>query len=416
MKKSFLPLFLAWRYFTNKEKDASVGVMLKICFSGIVIGTFALMLTLIITNGFEKTIHEKMRGINAPIIMYSHGHQLAYNEIKAALEKDFGNRIAGISGSSIKQGIVDHNNMQHVLFLKGFDGAAECSVSTLSEKIVLPAPHSPEKQKSHLAELLQQDTLLIGYKTAANYGLHVGDKLKLLIPEPRSKKRLTLKEHTLTVAGIFNVGLEEYDTNVAFIHLETLHDLFNNEGVDQITVRLKNDNQYFENETLHLFQKRLPHLTICTWKEQYPALVSSLKLEKYVMFFVIALVTLVACMNMISLLFMQIQSKRRDIAIFKAMGFADSGITALFTWLGMTITLLASSTGLGLAALAGYLLERYPFIELPDVYYISHLPARMDAEIFLIVFFATILLGLIATLLATRQLKHCDILHVLRHE
>ena len=79
---------------------------------------------------------------------------------------------------------------------------------------------------------------------------------------------------------------------------------------------------------------------------------------------------------------MQIQQKRRDIAIFKAMGMSDNRIRNIFLHLGVCITFSASALGLGLAALAGYLLEKYPFIELPDVYYVSYLPARMDPEIF----------------------------------
>jgi ABC-type lipoprotein release transport system permease subunit len=161
-------------------------------------------------------------------------------------------------------------------------------------------------------------------------------------------------------------------------------------------------------------QKRLPHLNVYTWKDQYPALVSSLKLEKYVMFLILALITLVASMNMISLLFMQIQHKRRDIAIFRAMGMSSKIIRSIFLRMGLLITSIASICGLMLAACAGYALERYPCIELPDVYYISYIPARMDLEIFLAVFVVTMIIGFCATWFPAQRSRRINISNILR--
>jgi lipoprotein-releasing system permease protein len=134
------------------------------------------------------------------------------------------------------------------------------------------------------------------------------------------------------------------------------------------------------------------------------------------MFFILALITLVACMTMISLLFMYIQQKRRDIAIFKSMGLSDNKIRSIFLRIGLKITLGASLTGLTLAFIAGYILERYPFIHLPDVYYISYLPARMDFEIFIVVFIVTMIFGFLATWIPTRGTKKINIAQVLRQE
>ena len=268
-----------------------------------------------------------------------------------------------------------------------------------------------------------------------------------MIPEPASKHKLFFNKHKFIVGGIFKIGLDEYDSNIAFCDINHMNKLFNETGVDQITVKLRTHEKKYlqhsmlctdfwtglwteikfktkiffttnaeENAVIEKLQKRLPHLQINSWKDLYPALVSSLKLEKYVMFFILALITLVASMNMISLLFMQIQQKRRDIAIFKAMGMSDNRIRNIFLHLGVGITLSASTLGLGMAALAGYLLEKYPFIELPDVYYVSYLPARMDPEIFLVVFLATMLLGFLATWIPSRRSKQIEIAQVLRQE
>ena len=113
---------------------------------------------------------------------------------------------------------------------------------------------------------------------------------------------------------------------------------------------------------------------------------------------------------------MYIQQKRRDIAILKSMGFPDKKIRSIFLNIGLKITFWASILGLALAGAAGFALEKYPFIELPDVYYVSYLPARMDLEIFIVVFISTMLLGFLATWIPARRTKNINIAQVLRQE
>ena len=442
---------IAWRYLTFKGKDKNISFMIKICFLGILIGTFALMLTLIITNGFEKAIHKKMQGINAQIIITAPGgNKLDYVQIRNSLLQEFPQQIAGISGSSMKQAILEKNKTQSIIFLKGIDEEHESEVTNLDEKIQ-PQENSTQKI-AELKHLLRDNQILVGHKLAKEHNLKTGDKVTLMIPEPTSKKKIVLKKQNIVVAGVFNIGLEEYDNNFAFTTLDFLNETFDEEGSDQVTLKMKdeptfsvarfaqqaklawNKNGIFdlmrliknklsslflsnkEDAIITLLKFRLPHLNTHSWKDLYPALVSSLKLEKYVMFFILALITLVASMNMISLLFMQIQHKRRDIAIFTAMGMPAKKIRSIFLRIGMSITLLASIFGLGFAALAGYFLERYPFITLPDVYYVSYLPAHMDPEIFFVVFVATLFMGFFATWLPAKRLKKINVTNILREE
>ncbi len=446
-----LSMFLAWRFLWFKGKDKNISFMVKICFLSIFIGTFSLMLTLIIMNGFEKVIHDKMQGINAQVIISSPGNRLNYDDLRKTLKQDFAPVVQQVSGNSIKQVIVEHNDMRSILFIKGVDIEREEDVSTLVSKIIQPM--NLKRLKSNvLSNLLGDDQILIGYKTAKEQHIKVGDKLSILIPEAGGKKKIFLNQKTVEVAGIFRIGLDEYDSNFAFTSLSYLNDIFDEQGVDNLTIRLRPYNpptvinltnwhdlinfdwwkktalaigsrikQFFipldyDKEVIKLLKQRFPHLEINSWKDLYPDLVSSLVLEKYVMFFILALITLVATLNMISLLFMQIQNKLRDIAIMKTMGLANKPIRSIFLALGMTITILASLSGLGCAALIGYFLERYPFIQLPDVYYVSYLPARMDSEIFVVVFLVTILLGFLATWIPAQRTKGINVAQVLRQD
>ncbi len=84
--------------------------------------------------------------------------------------------------------------------------------------------------------------------------------------------------------------------------------------------------------------------------------------------------------------------------------------------IGMTITITSSLSGLGCAWLASWLLDRYPFVELPDVYYVSHLPVKMEWYIFLAFFVVVRVLVFMATLSPTRRTRNINIANVLRFE
>lgn len=441
-----LARMLAWRFLTYRSKDSSISFMLKVCFLGIFIGSFALMLTLIITNGFEKAIHEKMQGINAELVVYAAGSKIAYEPLRHHILTKCADVVAGVSGSAVKQAIID-DNTQTVLVLRGVDQLHEHTVNVLNQKIINPRLRNEAMRPQLLAKLLTPGGLIIGHKLAKDKHYKLGDKITVLLPEPRSKKSITLRKGEATIAGIFNVGLEEYDNNLALCSLAQFHEWFNDEGVDHLAITLCHPErttlnvmikahgvlsglwQYMsvriagwfvpvagEAQLREVLAEVSPDFIVRSWQDMYPALVASLKLEKYVMFIVIALITLVASMNMVSLLFMQIQHKRRDIAIFQAMGMQHKLIREIFLYVGLFITVIASGLGLLAAGIVGFVLERYPCIELPDVYYISYLPARLDLEIFLVVFFVTLLIGFVATWLPAYRTRSIEIAQVLREE
>lgn len=393
--------------------------MIRMCFLGICIGSCALMLTLIITNGFERTIHEKMQGINAPIIMRIPGNRVDANRVRDVILSELGDNVIAVSGGSTGQILIDVDGQQSLVFLKGVEPIHEQNVTIIASKLTktLDGKHT-------LSDLLLDNYVIIGHKTSREFGLNVGDTIKLLVPEPGSRSKILLSKKKARIAGIFNVGLDEYDSGFAFCSIDFFNDIFDKSGVDTIAIKPKETHSWRERlfgttnqETIvNNLQSRFPSFDVHSWKDLYPALVSSLKLEKYVMFIVIALITLVASMNMISLLFIQIQQKRRDIAILMAMGMQHKDIQRIFLSIGLTITFCGSIVGLGIAGIIGFLLERYPFIELPDVYYVSHLPARVDPELFIIVFVCTMLLGFLATAIPARQTRRIKITDVLRME
>jgi lipoprotein-releasing system permease protein len=266
---------------------------------------------------------------------------------------------------------------------------------------------------AQLPKILQNNGIMIGTKCANELGLEIGQAIDLLYTHETQAKTISLEKREAEITAIFHTGIEELDANLVICSLDFFHDFFPHTGINELGITLKKGaNQTHVINKLHNRTK----LSVNAWTDLYPALVAALKLEKYAMFFILALITLVASMSMISLLFMQITQKRGDIAILKAHGLPAHYIQRIFLLMGMGIAFCATIIGLALAFVVGWLLQTYPFIKLPDVYYTSHLPIEMEPGIFALVFIIVMILSFIATIIPIRSMRTINIAHVLRYE
>ncbi|MCK5632459.1 ABC transporter permease [bacterium] len=407
---NFLPFFLSWRYLLGSKRERSISFMILICFLGITIGSFALALVASIMNGFEKVTHKTMQGIHSQIIIHADGQLIDAQKITAVLQKEFP-EVASVSASGSEHAILYNEatgETHGAVIIKGINPQKEPTISTLHKKIIIPVNKS-------LSTLLTHKSVIIGKSLSESIATKTGEPITLFIAKNNSiqAKKVRFYDKHAHVSGIFKTGIDEFDTGVIFCSLDFFKSLFPDSGPTQLGLTLKSQT----NETIIItkLQKRLG-LTVHSWKNLYPALVSALKLEKFAMFFILALITLVASMNIISLMFMQITQKRSDIAILKSMGMAENAISKTFLCMGMTIAFLGSVVGLISAFIVGWILQNYPFIKLPDAYYVSHLPSEMTASIFFTVFIVVMILSFISTWISARRTKQINVSHVLRFE
>ena len=385
--------------------------MLGISFIGILIGTFSLTLTLAIMNGFEKVTHDQLQSIHSQIVIRAFGNPISMKSLAPVLEDEFP-EIAAFSPSTMQQVIIQNPNTDDIttiVGLKGITAATEARINSLEQKIV-----QQNGKKLLLADVVQHKQLLLGKKLAESLDIDVGDEITLLFaPDEPRRKKISLTQKKARVGGFFKTGIEEFDTGLIFGDLAFVQELFPDAGITQVNVRLQPGVN--EEQAVLALRNRL-HIEVYHWKELYPALVSALKLEKYVMFFILALITLIASMNIISLLFMQINQKRADIAILRAMGMSSGVVKKIFVGMGMLITISASALGLFFATITCILLERYPFITLPDVYFVTHLPAHLEWQAILGVFVLVILLSLLSTWIPIKYTEDVSITQILRYD
>lgn len=385
--------------------------MTIICFAGIFIGSFSLALVTAIMNGFEVVIHEKMQGIHANLIIQSYKSGINRDVLAPILRKEFPeiNAFSPMATHHILLRTKDQSeDTPIVAMIKGIDPETEVLTSSLAKKIINPSP-------IEFSQLFTTNQIIIGKQLARNNEITIGDTVELLFlrdGQIRGKK-IIFDSQPAIVSGIFDTGIDEFDNGVVYCSLPFLEQLFPNIEIEQINIALSPHTD--EQTIIQKLHNRLG-LDVYSWKDLYPSLVATLKLEKYVSFFIIALILLVASMNIISLLFMQITQKRPDIAILKAMGMSHRSISSIFFIIGMTISCIASFFGLLAAVGASWLLQRYPFITLPDTYYVTQLPVVMTGHIVCAVFCVVILFGFFATWLPIQRIRAINISRVLRFE
>lgn len=386
--------------------------MIYICAISICIGTSSLALVAAIMNGFEKETHKKLQGVHADLIIRANDTTLNYSTLRTVLLTEFKENIAAITPTAQHTVMIqsaDDTANTHLALLMGIDPFTHPAVSTLDTTRL--------HKKIPLADALKDNHILIGHSLAQLMKSEAGASAHLLYPEEDapSYNTLTLDSTETTISDIFNTGIDEWDSSILFCSLSYFMDLFPEAGIAQVGIKLKKQlSPAAEKELISRIQKRLDeNLEIISWKDLYPALVSALTLEKYALFCILALITLVASMNIISLLFMYITHKKRDIALLLTLGMPLSTIIYTFMIIGIGIALCAGIVGIGIAALASWFLNSYPIIQLPDVYYVSHLPAHMSWGIVIAVLFTVLIISSIASWIPARRLKSQSLITLL---
>ena len=402
---------MSLRYLQAANKNSTISSMMYICFFGIFIATFSIALIVSITQGFQQATYEKMQSIYPQIIIDAHGQELNYEELTPILQ-DPAYKIAHVAPQQTAQALcnaIGSQDIPYVIQLKGIDPLYEKNVTPL-EKMILP------KQQTHyLEKLVQANQVIIGKQLAQQLQLSTGSQLNIIFTSQEDmSKKLDFDQTKVIVAGIFDTGIDDFDANFIYCSSTFFTHIFPDRGITQIYAKL--DDQQSELESIQNLEKVLG-LNVYSWKKLYSSLVAALELEKYAMIFILLLIILVASSNIISLLFMQITQKRKDIAILLTLGLSPYKVKSIFLGLSMTISIIATATGLVTAWCVGIFLQNYHWIKLPDnIYYTAHLPVLLDGRLFLFIFFAVLTISFLASLIPLQKIKMKNIATILRNE
>ena len=409
MKLSY-PIFIALRYLKSKKKHRGISFNTVITTGGVAVGVMALLVVLSVMSGFHEDLRKKILGVNAHVVVLNYtggieNHEKVIKELKTIP------RVTGASPFVLGQVMVAKGKRAHGVYLRGIEPAYEDQTTSLRE-------HMKEGTLDDLTEDSTLPGIILGSELAGTLGAYVGDEINVISPvQEIGPMGMLPRVRKFRVVGLFEVGMYEYDTNLALTSLKAAQEFFRTG--DAVTgIELRIDDIYSAPEVRERVQEILgPTFYARDWMQMNKNLFSALKLEKFTMFVILTLIILVASFNIISTLIMNVIEKEREIAILKAMGATNRAIMAIFIFQGLMIGLAGTTIGVAGGYLLGYLLNTYEIIKLPaDVYYLSSIPVKMNLSDFVAVSLSAICISFLATIYPAYQAARLNPVEPLRYE
>ena len=405
-------LFIGLRYLNAKRKQTFISVISFISISGVAIGVMALIIVLGVMTGFSDDLRNKILGAKSHLVISQHGVGIPnYRDIIKEVTTVDG--VVSATPAIYNQVMLTSASNTVGSMIKGIDVASAPTVTNLGSII---------KQGS-LADLEKLSPaglpgVILGKEQAMILGVICGDELKVISPFgtmtpggmiPRSKR--------FEVVGIFDSGMYEYDSSLAYISLANAQQFFNQPDV-ATEIEVKVEDIYGVKQLSESIEERLGiAYQVRDWMEMHKNLYAALKLEKMAMFVILILIILVAAFNIVGTLIMVVNDKYKDIAILKSMGARSFSIMKIFVLEGLIIGFIGTFLGIVGGMLLATLQNTYHIIALPpDVYYISHLLIKITPRDLILVIVSAISISLVATLYPSWQASKLDPAEALRYE
>jgi lipoprotein-releasing system permease protein len=259
--------------------------------------------------------------------------------------------------------------------------------------------------------------VLLGIDMAQHLEVKVGDHVSLLtqagIGSPMGRM---LFPRLLRVAGIYQLGLYEYDSGYGFVTMDVAKRLFAKTEPDLIQLRV--DDIWSAAAIARSIPEQFGTEYVSEdWSELNRSLFSALWLEKMAISITIGLIVMVGALNIISSLILLVRQKGRDIAILKTMGTSSTRVMGIFMLQGLVIGVVGTATGVVCGLSLCWVLDTYELIQIPmDVYQVSHVPFVVEPLDLAVVIVATIAICFLATIYPSRQASKLDPVQALRFE
>jgi len=264
---------------------------------------------------------------------------------------------------------------------------------------------------------LSGDGIIIGSELKRSLNLSIGDSVSVISPKDQKSKEFK-------VVDVFNSGRYDYDTTIAIITIDGSKELFGENCLTGIGVKVKDEFDVGRIKNILQIELGYPYI-VKTWADLDRNLMRALAVEKKMMFFILALIVIVACFNIASTLIMVVMEKTKDIGILKSIGATSSSIRKIFLMNGFLMAFIGIIAG----CVAGFVfaaningiadgIERFSGFSLfpSDVYYLDRIPVRIESmDVFAVVAVA-IFISLAAALYPAWQAARLDPVKAIRYE
>jgi len=411
-----LSIFIGSRYTRAKRRNHFISFISLTSMIGLSLGVLAMIMVLSVMNGFQREMSNRILGMVPHAVIAGDGQpvddwQALADQVMAHPE------VLGAAPITQLEGMLSFKGAMQPIEIKGIDPQMEGEVSILGSKMMA----------GRLDDLKPGESgVILGLMTARRFGLKLGDKLTLIVPElSDTPGGVTPRMQRLNVVGVFKVGAE-LDGSLAMIHRADAARMLRWQPDQVEGVRVRLADLYRAPETTAEIITRLDgDYRGEDWSLTQGSLFSAMKMEKTMIGLLLLLIVAVAAFNIIATLIMVVADKRADIAILRTLGATPRQIMAIFMVQGSIIGLTGTLTGtvlgilgaLNVSALVAWL-EKISgqHIFSSDVYFISTLPSELRLEDVALVTLAALVLSFLATLYPAWRAAQTQPAEALRYE
>lgn len=372
-----LELFIGTRYIRAKRRNHFISFISVVSMLGLIIGITALITVISVMNGFDSELRSRILGMVSQATVTGVSDSMP-NWQKALAIAERNPHVRGAAPYVEQYALLHGNDANQGAVVRGILPDQEPRVADIGSKMIA----------GKLSALTDGSWgIVLGRDLALQLGVNVGDKVVVYAPVisvtpigavPRLRR--------FTVVGIFEAGMQEYDSGLAIVNMHDAEKLYQMSGPSGI--RLKLDDLFMANQVAATLAGQLGDAYRAQgWMQQHANFFKAIAMEKIVMFVILSLIVAVAAFNLVSSLVMLVTDKQSDIAILRTLGATPRSIMGVFMIQGMLIGLMGIVIGVvcgvalainlpsivdGIQNLTGYQF-------LPEsVYYINNVPSKLE--------------------------------------
>ncbi len=417
---AYYELLVGLRYTRARRRNSSgnrfISFISMTSMLGIALGVAALIVVLSVMNGFQKELRVRILGVASHVQITGSDNQLA--DWKTVAERAAGHASVRAAAPYVNaQGMLSMSGGVRGTIVRGILPEAEVKVAEIGEHMLA----------GRLDALKEGEFgIVLGSELARAVGARMGERVTLIAPQglvtpagvlPRLKQ--------FRVVGVFEMGMFEYDSGLALIHIADAQKLYS--MAEQVSgVRLKLDDLF---QAPRVGRELLPLLKgdyyVSDWTRSHANFFRAVQIEKNVMFIILMLIVAVAAFNIVSTLVMAVTDKLADIAILRTLGASPGGIMRIFIVQGVLIGVIGTLLGAAFGVLLAFNIDTVvPFLErlfgiqflAKDVYYISELPSDPQKSDVISIVLLSLGLSFLATLYPSWRASRVNPAEALRYE
>ena len=402
---------ITFRYLKTRKKDGFLNIISIFSFIGISLGVAVLIIVMSVMNGFRTELINKIVGFNAHVTVKP--YEIPIN-LKKINNKNLNLISKNLIMSNSGEAIVINKDYTKGLVLRGYKNEDFSKLDVVKN----------ENFTGNSNELIKNN-ISIGKELSFILNLEIGEKISIMSPSGIETIIGSLpKQETFIVSSIFDSGLADFDSNIAFVNLKNLENFFDFKKEDRnLEIYLNNPSNI---ELLKpQIQKIFDNEFIYTWADMNSSLFSALKVERNVMFIILSLIIIVAAFNIISGLTILVKNKTKDIAILKSIGVLNKSITKIFFLVGIIIGTTATLFGILLGVMFSLYIENlreflsniFNISLFPEeIYFLSTMPSEINPASILIISFCSICITIIVSIFPAIKASKLDPVKGLKYE